>query len=159
MTLLLVLLGCGAPAPSPVPPPPGLESVTIDPLLVEIGAAHGRPRIYNFWATWCGPCMRELPALRAFGRAHPEVDLILVNVDHPDLLEKRVRPTLDRMKLLGFRNLALDDPDPARALTRLQGWPNSIPVTLVVDGAGTRLKQFNTQVDERQLVAALAGAR
>ena len=31
----------------------------------------GRPLLLNFWATWCPPCIRELPMLAAFHRAQP----------------------------------------------------------------------------------------
>lgn len=103
--------------------------------------------------------MRELPALRVFGETHPNVDLVLVNVDLPSLHDTRVRATLERMKLTEFENLALDDADPAYALNQLDGWPNSIPVTLVVSSRGERVRQFNTSVDGAMLEAALKGVR
>ncbi|MCA9569053.1 MAG: TlpA family protein disulfide reductase [Myxococcales bacterium] len=160
MTALFALLACmpePPPLPEPPPAPAGVRSLAIQPLVDELSAPRQRPRVYNFWATWCGPCLAELPALRQFGRAHPEVDVVFVNVDMPSLLDTRVKPTVARMDLEGFEHIALDSEDPAYALNRVQGWPNSVPVTLVVSSTGERVKQFNTRVDERILTHALSG--
>jgi len=40
----------------------------------------GLPTVINFWATWCVPCEVEMPELQAFQVAHPDVQLIAVNV-------------------------------------------------------------------------------
>lgn len=41
----------------------------------------GRPKLIEFWATWCGICVRGLPKLDAVRAAHPELDVITVNLD------------------------------------------------------------------------------
>lgn len=43
----------------------------------------GKPAIINFWATWCAPCEAEMPELQAFQAAHPDVQVIAVNVGEP----------------------------------------------------------------------------
>lgn len=40
----------------------------------------GKPAIINFWATWCAPCEAEMPELQAFQAAHPDMQVIAVNV-------------------------------------------------------------------------------
>jgi thiol-disulfide isomerase/thioredoxin len=49
---------------------------------VELTAAPGTPTVVNFFAAWCDPCKRELPALAAAAKAHPEVHFL--GVDHQD---------------------------------------------------------------------------
>lgn len=45
----------------------------------------GRPLVVNFWATWCAPCVRELPALQRFAREHAAHgwQVIALAVDQP----------------------------------------------------------------------------
>jgi thiol-disulfide isomerase/thioredoxin len=48
---------------------------------VDLSALRGKPVVVNFWATWCGPCRAEIPALRRWAEAHPDVPLIGVSTD------------------------------------------------------------------------------
>ncbi|HEY5950950.1 MAG TPA: TlpA disulfide reductase family protein [Kofleriaceae bacterium] len=50
------------------------ETVSITP---------GKVTVIDFWATWCGPCLKAMPHLDALARAHPEVAVLAVNLDDP----------------------------------------------------------------------------
>lgn len=39
------------------------------------------PLIINFWATWCGPCLREIPMLKAFQDEHPQIQVVGIAID------------------------------------------------------------------------------
>jgi thiol-disulfide isomerase/thioredoxin len=41
----------------------------------------GRVTVLDFWATWCGPCIKAMPKLEALAGRHPEVDVIAINLD------------------------------------------------------------------------------
>ena len=99
--------------------------------------------------------MAELPALRAFGSSHPEIDLIFINVDMPKLHKTKVNSTIRRFELEKFEHLALADNDPAGSLLKIDGWPNSVPVTLVVRPDGERVRQFNVVVQPNTLNSAV----
>jgi peroxiredoxin len=43
---------------------PALRLTTLDGGTLDLAAYRGRPVLLNFWATWCGPCVREFPLLR-----------------------------------------------------------------------------------------------
>jgi peroxiredoxin len=48
----------------PATPAPELKLTTLDGRTLDLAAYRGRPVLLNFWATWCGPCVREFPLLR-----------------------------------------------------------------------------------------------
>lgn len=49
----------------------------------------GKPVVMSFWASWCSPCRRELPALSTFAKEHPELVVLTVNVDRAKPLAER----------------------------------------------------------------------
>jgi thiol-disulfide isomerase/thioredoxin len=49
-----------------------------------LDAYHGRWVVLNVWASWCAPCVREMPELQAFAQAHPEVVLLGLSADGTD---------------------------------------------------------------------------
>ena len=53
----------------------------------------GRPLAVNFWATWCEPCRREIPLLRALRRENSKnrFEVVGIALDHPDSVQKFVR--------------------------------------------------------------------
>lgn len=48
---------------------------------VTLAASLGKVTVLDFWATWCGPCLKALPNLDALARAHPEIAVLSINLD------------------------------------------------------------------------------
>jgi thiol-disulfide isomerase/thioredoxin len=44
----------------------------------------GKPLLINFWATWCGPCLREIPMLKELQARRPDVQVVGIAVDRRD---------------------------------------------------------------------------
>ncbi len=55
----------------------------------SLANTRGQPVVLSFWASWCSPCRKELPALAAFQKQHPEVLVLAVNVDRERPLAER----------------------------------------------------------------------
>lgn len=50
-----------------------------------LASLKGRPLLINLWATWCAPCVAELPQLDALARTNPGLKVLSVNQDSQDL--------------------------------------------------------------------------
>ncbi len=61
------------------PFPAGLSVERLDGRPVPLDALRGQPFMINLWATWCGPCRREMPMLVEIARANPDVPVLLIN--------------------------------------------------------------------------------
>jgi thiol-disulfide isomerase/thioredoxin len=63
-------------AERPVPEHPALVIKTFDGGTFDLSQHRGRWVVVNFWATWCNPCLKEIPDLAAMDAAHEEIDVI-----------------------------------------------------------------------------------
>lgn len=102
-----------------------------DGALLSTASLRGRPVIVNFWASWCEPCVRELPALQTFAARHdgPADPLVLaVNVGEE---EATIRSFLDENEV-GNLTVLLD-----RDLVAGDAWgARGLPMTFLLDPAG-----------------------
>ncbi|ALJ01244.1 hypothetical protein DC20_05650 [Rufibacter tibetensis] len=93
--------------------------------------------IINFWATWCKPCIEELPSFEAVQKqyAGQPVQVVLVSMDFAKDLEKKVVPFVTRNKLQSTVFL-LDEPDQNAWIDLIDpSWSGAIPATLFVNNA------------------------
>lgn len=112
---------------------PEFELPLLDGLtLVSPSDYAGRPLFLNFWATWCQPCVRELPAFEAFIAEHSD------NEDGPALLTINLGETAAEISgflaEIGVRNLpvAMD----INQVVKLDYGVQNLPTTFVIDGEG-----------------------
>src|SRR5690606_23012694 len=123
----------------------------------DLGPRDGRARVVNFWATWCPPCLAEIPLLTAWADAHPDVDVVFVSIDHPSV-RTRGDAVLRERGLEGRRVLHLGAVDPSATLAAaVPGWSDSVPFTIVVSGSGERLATYSRGITGADLDAAFEG--
>jgi len=88
----------------------------------------GRWVVINYWATWCKPCIEEIPELNAFDAAHPQVAVLGVNYDQAGGEELAAQA-----RKLGIAfPLLVTDPSGQLGQPR----PEVLPTTLVLDPQG-----------------------
>lgn len=91
-------------------------------------------RIVNFWATWCVPCIRELPHFErtAIEMSGKPVEFIFVSLDFAENLESRVVPFLTERNTPG-KHYLLDDPRANYWIPQVSAeWTGAIPATLMI---------------------------
>ena len=67
---------------------PTLKLKTVDGLEFDLAALKGRIVIVNFWATWCGPCVAEMPSLQALGARLGERNAVVLGVNYHESPQK-----------------------------------------------------------------------
>ncbi|GAB4248032.1 MAG: hypothetical protein Tsb0034_27360 [Ekhidna sp.] len=91
--------------------------------------------VFNFWATWCGPCIKELPHFDRLSEDNKNVKVYLVSIDFPNELE-RVKKFVKK-KGLKSEVLFLNEKDPDNYMPKVsQDWTGAIPATLFVTEMG-----------------------
>lgn len=95
--------------------------------------------VVNFWATWCAPCIKEIPYFEQLGAAYQKdkVKVLMVSLDMANQLQSRLIPFMEKEKM---RNevILLDDPRSNRWIPLVdENWSGVIPATLVY-GKGFR---------------------
>jgi peroxiredoxin len=111
-------------------PAPDFEVRTLAQTTTKLSDYRGRIVFLNFWATWCGPCERELPAFQAFMAQQPDDGPIVLAVDMGETFDQ-VNAYLTERNITGFPIL-LD----ARYVVSDQYGIGPIPVTYVIDKEG-----------------------
>jgi thiol-disulfide isomerase/thioredoxin len=96
--------------------------------------------VVNFWATWCRPCIKELPAFEQLTADYSDKKLkvLLVSLDFPDKIDSQVVPFIEKNNIQS-RVLLLDDGDANGWIPKVsEKWSGAIPATLIYN-RNTRL--------------------
>ena len=88
--------------------------------------------VVNCWATWCAPCVKELPYFEQIQQDFKEnVEVVLISLDFPSQYESKLIPFLEK-KQLTSKVIVLDDTDMNSWIPKIDSeWDGAIPVTLI----------------------------
>ncbi len=104
---------------------------------LENRISQGKDTVYvvNFWATWCAPCVKEIPNFEKLGITHKNQPLkvILVSVDFKSRLEKVVLPFVKQNNLKS-EVYVLDEDSEQTCIDKIsKDWAGSLPATLIIN--------------------------
>lgn len=123
--------------------------------VVSLSQFQGKVMLLDFWATWCGPCRKQLPVVEGLSRDATLADslkIVTINIDEhaPD----RVANVEAYLKMKGYRATTLLDDGSAQRAYRI----SSIPTMVVVDRHGEVFQMLYGVHDETMLRGVIAEA-
>ncbi len=109
--------------------------------------------VVNFWATWCAPCVKELPQFDELLNQHQSKNLkvVLVSFDFVEQLEKKVIPFIERKKIKS-EIVLLDETDYNSFIDKIDpSWSGAIPATLMINNRTGKRVFFEKEFKEGEL--------
>ncbi len=117
----------GSPAGQP-------DLINLNQLYQRIEFGRDTTFIVNFWATWCAPCLEELPYFEKLAEQykHEKLKVLLISVDFKSKLKTSVLSYVKKKKIKN-QVFLLDEPDQQVYINRVDSsWSGAIPATLMI---------------------------
>jgi thiol-disulfide isomerase/thioredoxin len=89
--------------------------------------------IVNFWATWCAPCVKELPHFQDYYQNHKneKMKMLMVSMDDPKEITTKITPFIKK-KNIQQEVVILDDPDANTWIDKIDpNWSGALPFTII----------------------------
>lgn len=129
-----------------------IESINLKDFQKILQDPSDKVLVVNFWATWCAPCIKELPLLEKLHQENSNARVLLVSMDYdldPDI-EKVVR--FQNRKKLQAKILFLTESDPNSWIDKIdKRWSGSLPTTLVINTKTKKSELVQGEIVDGQL--------
>lgn len=114
-------------------------------------------QVINFWATWCAPCVKEMPLLEKLNAENKNVDVTLVSMDYDlDPNPEKVQRFMARKKLQS-KVVILAESDPNSWIDKIdKNWEGALPTTLVINTKTGKRKLVQKELQEGELEKLIA---
>ena len=114
-----------------------IQVVDFDEFYSKIDLSSDDTYVINFWATWCSPCVKELPYFESVNKEYADknVRVILVSLDFPSQIESKLKPYIKKNKIKS-NVILLDDSKMNKWVPRVsEKWDGGIPATLIINSS------------------------
>jgi len=112
-----------------------------------------KPTILNFWATFCKPCIEEMPHFQEMAKKYKDrgVELIFVSLDMKEMYPKKIQAFLTKRKVAD-KVVFLDETDADLFCPAVsEKWSGAIPATIFINNKKGYSKFFEEQLTKEQL--------
>ena len=138
---------------------PAQEILTFEQLAPRLSTQSDTVFVVNFWATWCGPCVAELPHFEKLQEQNKgqKFKLLLVSLDNKNVVETKVIPFIQK-KNLTAEVVVLAEKDPNKWVDKVdESWTGSIPATLIFNRSQKAFyeKQFESFEELKEVFTPL----
>lgn len=106
--------------------------------------------VVNFWATWCKPCVKEMPAFNKLYKeyANRGVEIVLVSLDFGKDVQPRVKQFIKTHQIKPLI-IILDDPDTNAWIDKVdKNWTGGIPATVIYNKSKRKFYEQSFEYDE-----------
>jgi len=110
----------------------------------------GKPVVVNFWATWCAPCVKEMPELQALQEKYPNIQFVGIGIDKVENMRQFLQKVPVSYPLLVMEAGAID------RLRTLGNPAGGLPFTLVFDADGGISRKILGQIQPDDLDRTLS---
>lgn len=148
--VLAMAFAFATPAPAAMPAQPTLHVTTLDGKTFDLAAQRGKWVIVNYWATWCVPCIKEMPDISRFVAAHDNVTAI--GLAYEDSEPAEIKAFLAKHPVAyPIAQVTLDQPP------KDFDEPRGLPTTYLIGPDGKVAKHIVGPVTEASLEAIIGG--
>lgn len=144
------------PKPEPAPPAtasdtPALRVKTLDGKDYDLKAHRGKWVVVNFWATWCGPCLKEMPELSALDAMREHVEVL--GLAYEDIEPAAMQAFLRKHPVV-YPVAIVDVYDPPKDFAT----PRGLPMSYLIAPDGKVARQFLGPVTAKDIDTAITAA-
>jgi thiol-disulfide isomerase/thioredoxin len=140
-----------APEAAALPAVPTLNIVAIDGKPYDLSAHRGKWVLVNFWATWCAPCLKEMPELSALDAMREHIEV--VGLAYEEIEPGEMRAFLARHPVV-YPIAIVDVYDPPKDFET----PRGLPMTYLIAPDGKLAKRFLGPVTAKEVESVIEAA-